>query len=214
MTTLTTAPAPTPPELQYNYYPKKHLVIFWNDFKGPLTPNILSKLVKIRTIVFGREFNSSIDELPDWIEFIKLNYKFQQKINKLPAKLIKMEFGSSYQHQICCNWPPHIKTINIEDNHHLIESLPPYLEKMIVGNKFLSKEQPPISLLPLNLKVLDICCIKIDNLDSVLPPTLEKLYINELYITSKDNHLETKFLPKTLVETKINIEKVIPFQDD
>ena len=31
-------------ELQFNYYPKKKTVVFWNTFTGPLTPNIITEL--------------------------------------------------------------------------------------------------------------------------------------------------------------------------
>lgn len=84
----------------------------------------------LKTIIFGSEFNQSIDALPDTIEHITLGIRFKQKINKYPKSLKSLE----------------------NDNNTKLENLPETLEKLTLGYYY----NRPIDNLPDKLKELII----------------------------------------------------------
>jgi hypothetical protein len=198
-------------ELPFNYYPKKKTAVFWVTFQGPLTPRIIGELgkKKVKTVQFGRDFNASIDDIPDGIVSIDLYYRFQQPITKLPSNLINFKLGSGYQHQINC-WPPNIKTVYLCDNYHLIERLPPNLEKLIIDYSYTNQLLSPVPIMPLNLKFLGFTSVHINQLDIGLPPNLEVLQIERLYVNYIDEKLEEKQIPSTL--TDIEVSKKLKFE--
>ena len=60
-------------------------------------PFDFKNLTKLNMVSFGNSFNQSIDKLPNNVKVIMLsNIQYNQKINRLPSKLIKMNISNTY----------------------------------------------------------------------------------------------------------------------
>lgn len=90
----------------------------------------------LKYIEFGNYFNSTISNLPDSVEYIKLGNHHKEPIEQYPANLKQIVYGKKFKHSI--------------------SNLPDSVEKITITSKY-DKE---ITKLPKSLKVLNInvCC--------------------------------------------------------
>ena len=100
------------------------------NLNSPLTDELINVIKKHKSIHFVSEnFNFTLDNLPEGLESLKLNYGFNKPINNLPKSLKNLECGELF------NQP--------------IDNLPENLESLAFLNGDFNQE---INLLPIGLK--------------------------------------------------------------
>ncbi len=107
-------------------------------------------------IIFGEQFNSTIDNLPNSIKKIQLPHCYTHPLYNLPNQLIYLKL-------LAYKYP------------HALNNLPNTLEILIIGNDIMN----PLDNLPNSLKILHVLGIYQYPLDN-LPSQLEELMITEL----------------------------------
>ena len=177
----------------------------WFDFIYKTLPQSNIKWVK-----FGADFNNSIDDLPDDIEYIYFNdaTNFNQKINKFPKNLKKITlWGFS---PITNQLPYTLKYLEIyysrEPNQNIyydgIINFPPNLVAFSSLNFNMNMEN--YNYLPITLKLLYIIFDGENNNNTVhlnnLPPGLKYLFIYK----SKNLILDCNNLPNSIKYKSIN----------
>jgi hypothetical protein len=114
---------------------------FNEPFQGNLDFSILLKhgFNNIKTIIFGKGEITSIANLPDNLEVLKINDQYLTELNDLPKGLIHLE---------CCNnyltgmesFPPNLKILNISNNKlETLTNLPNTLEELYCDNNNISR---------------------------------------------------------------------------
>lgn len=94
----------------------------------------LTKMKKYKKIIFGIEFNSKIDNLPNSIRILKFTDIFNQSIDKLPSSLLKLSLSYYFNHK-CDNLPETLVDLSIEEKFtHLLNNLPNKLLVLRINN--------------------------------------------------------------------------------
>jgi len=85
---------------ELNYSLINNILIIKN-LNSPLTDELINVIKKHKSIKFvGENFNFTLDNLPEGLESLKLNYGFNQPINNLPKSLKNLECGVSFNQPI------------------------------------------------------------------------------------------------------------------
>lgn len=95
----------------------------------------------LKQVVFGKNYDQSIDTLPDSVECISFEgfTAFNTKINKLPKSLERLEISGTFDHNIDC-FPKYLKYLKIIGNFNSkISNLPEGLETLIFEGMFNQK---------------------------------------------------------------------------
>jgi len=117
------------------------------NFNNSIDP--LSEIDGLTHICFGKYFNKSIDNLPNCIESIVLDTKFNLDIAKFPANLKSIEFGYNFNKK--CEFPDTLTSIKFGASFNcIIDRLPVNLEVLEFGMKY----DKPLCALPNTLKKL------------------------------------------------------------
>ena len=139
----------------------------------------------IKWVKFGVDFNNSLDDLPDDIEYIYFDdaTNFNQKVNKFPKNLKKITL---WGFNPIINQLPY--TLKYLESHNYyndtntfyydgIINFPPNLIALDTSSSIINTEN--YSFLPLTLKKLSIVCYRITKTIDLnnLPPGLKYLYI-------------------------------------
>jgi hypothetical protein len=140
---------------ELNYSLINNILIIKN-LNSPLTDELINVIKKHKSIQFvGANFNFTLDNLPEGLESLKLNYGFNKPINNLPKSLKNLECGKLF------NQP--------------IDNLPENLESLAFLNGDFNQE---INLLPIGLKKLRINTEIFEKTLDYLPQNLEELELN------------------------------------
>jgi hypothetical protein len=141
----------------------------------------------IKWVKFGVDFNNSLDDLPDDIEYIYFDdaTNFNQKVNKFPKNLKKITLWGF--NPIINQLPYTLKYLELHNNNYNdtntfyydgIINFPPNLIALYISRFNINTEN--YNYLPITLKSLHICTpynsTKTINLNN-LPPGLKYLYI-------------------------------------
>ncbi len=127
-----------------------------------------------KKIIFGESFNLPIDNLPDFIEQIRLPFGYTHQLNNLPSGLIYLGlYSDSYEHQLNC-LPENLKILCVGNNlKYQLDNLPNSLKVLHINGKY----SHPLDNLPNNLEEL-----KINEPDNIsmnnLPDSIKILLIN------------------------------------
>ncbi len=71
---------------------------------------------------FGKEFNQTVENLPNSIQNIVFAYMFNQSIDNLPNSIQSITFGCSFNFPIK-KIPPKLSTLNINKNNQNIKTI-------------------------------------------------------------------------------------------
>lgn len=156
------------------------------EFKKKFNAKInLSKYTKLKEVLFGDSFNSSII-WSDSIEKIIFSHfsNFNQILNIYPKKLKYLEFGNNYNQEVN-NMSSNIKYLKFGDTfNNLIDNLPNGLEYLLLGQGFNQNlDFLPESLITLNFSVSTFFNKSLDN----LPNNLQELSLPINYKNNLDN---------------------------
>ena len=135
-------------ETDWDIIPKK---IFFNDEFNYSIENLPEGIEYLR---FGQLFNKSLDKLPQSITHIYFGYLagFDQPINNLPQNLKTLELGFYFTQSLNC-LPAKLESLKIVGNFsHTLEYLPVNLKTLVIGNEFNRK----IDLLPASITHLTL----------------------------------------------------------
>lgn len=142
-----------------------------NLYNKPL-PKSFSYINTIEVLIFGPEFNQTVDNLPN-INYLKFGYSFNQPIDNLPITLKKLHIESVQFNQSIDNLPPNLEMLHIfgkfnqqinnlpnklqilslcGDFNQPINNLPPELKEISLGKQF----NQPITNIPKTLVKLTI----------------------------------------------------------
>jgi hypothetical protein len=174
------------------------LAIFSHDIH--LTPDVVNYLIhkKITKVEFSKEFNNSIDALPDTITEIKFdsNGRFSQPINKFPNNLQKIDLPLIFNNSLDM-LPQSLTDLSFHAFSRFnkpLNNLPLNLTKLCVTEYF----NQSLDILPQSLRTLTIFGqynLPLDN----LPQNLEKFTL----ICDNYGH-PLKNLPDSIREITIN----------
>jgi hypothetical protein len=150
--------------------------------KLEITDELVEKLKNYDTIIFGHNFNSSIDNLPDNIKKISWsNSYFDKPILKFPEKLEIIDFSgliwdNKFENLDICVIPNSVKVI-----------------KTLISNINLPN-------LPLDLEILQVTGEDFQKYNKILEPLkkIKKLVIGERAIPVIDTELNLNMLPTSL----------------
>jgi hypothetical protein len=150
--------------------------------KLEITDELVEKLKNYDTIIFGNNFNSPIDNLPDNIKKISwLNSYFDKPILKFPINLEILDFSgliweNNFENLDICVIPNSVKVI-----------------KTLISNINLPN-------LPLDLEILQITGEDFQKYYKILKPLkkIKKLIIGERAILLNDTELNLNMLPSSL----------------
>ncbi|EFA86158.1 hypothetical protein PPL_00720 [Heterostelium album PN500] len=126
---------------------------FGRHFNQPILKGMLP--VSLIYLEFGYHFNSTIHphSLPDRLEVLNFGYCFNQPIDILPANLVKMKLGDSFNQHITEVLPNTIKSLSFGSKYvKTLPTLPDSLQRLHLGNKY--PHQIKSSVLPQNLNSL------------------------------------------------------------
>lgn len=166
-------------ELLYKYSNVYFDGIENNHWRGNRFNKTIEEFNKIdlECIVFGAKFNKEINNLPDSLLFLMLDYDFNKPLDNLPNKL-KI---------LCCKYCVKFS--------HSLDFLPESLEYIAIPPNF----NKSFNNLPQNIKILDlyyISCssnITTSNL-SILPSNLETLIIQEEILYAIEDKIQLDFI--------------------
>ena len=135
----------------------------------------------MKVIIFDKQFNQSIDNLPNSLIEITFRVshnnhgdnKFNQNINWLPNQLSKLILPHNFNSKIC-NYPPNLKYLYLGKKfNQTLDNLPETIEILIFDSKYEQK----IYKLP-NVKHLTISkFMKQSEITNILPDSLISLYL-------------------------------------
>lgn len=126
-------------------------LIFGDRFRRPVD---LPEGGSLRTIVFGKGFNSEITSFPKGVKKVVFGEKFDQKLESLPESITHMEFGSAFSHSI--DLPAHIqhvtwnctvpiplhtglkdlKSLTLGDDFYNLVDIPESVEELTLGSRY------------------------------------------------------------------------------
>lgn len=186
-------------------------------FNANIFPYIFQHL-NIICLIFGRDFNQQINNLPPNLEIIQLGNKFNHPVSNLPFKLKIIKFGREFNQSIDC-LPESIEYIQLSHYfNHPIENLPSnFVKEIKFGYRFnqsidclpdsittirfslSSRFNKDIVKLPAKLQFLKIpweykCMIL-----TTIPPNVKKLIIPSCYPKNKLNNIQCD---KNIIEIK------------
>jgi hypothetical protein len=184
----------------------------WFDFIHKILPQSKLKWVK-----FGEDFNNSIDDLPDDIEYIYFDdaTSFNQKINKFPKNLkkIKIRGFSPVINQL----PYTLKYLELHDYEHYYDEIINFPPNLISLTTYINENYENYNYLPITLKSLYIDSFYLDYINdntiyislTNLPPNLKYLYIaGSKTISINCNNLPDSIKQLILYQVFTNIYKL------
>jgi len=197
---------------ELNYSLINNILIIKN-LNSPLTDELINVIKKHKSIKFvGENFNFTLDNLPEGLESIKLNYGFNKPINNLPKSLKNLECGELFNQPID-NLPEGLESLKLNYGFNKpINNLPKSLKNLECGELF----NQPINNLPKSLKNLE-CGVSFNQPIDNLPENLESLSflngdfnqeINLLPIGLKKLRINTEIFEKTLDYLPQNLEEL------
>jgi len=152
--------------------------------------------MSIKQIIFGFDYCSSIQKLPQDVELIDFGCKYNCPLSEnLPNTLKHIEFSFRYNHPLPKKLPQSLKTIDFggQYNCELPDNLPDSIEKMIFRQNY---NQPLPNKLPKKLKELEFSP-RFNFPLTNLPNSIEKITFGKYF-----NHPLSNNLPKSLKEIR------------
>lgn len=179
----------------YNSKECDYFAIFNNDFNEELSKETLEKLKEYKSVIFGKKFNKSIDNLPNNIKHIEI-----RKISKQTEFTL---YPASDFDQPINNLPINLKTLCLFTNNfsHNLDFLPESLETLVFNNTNAidTNKITYFNNLPINLKELILDITRFNSPLDQLPDNLEKLTITSgICLTKLDK------LPRNLKTLKLD----------
>ena len=90
----------------------------------------------ITHLVFGRDFNQVVNDLPDTITHLTFGWDFNQSVDNLPKSITHLTFGSHFN-QLVNNLPSSITHLTFSNNfNQLVNNLPNNIIYLYFGNSF------------------------------------------------------------------------------
>lgn len=155
-------------------------IIFGCEFDQSV--DILFDIVGISIIEFGENFNQSVNKLPSSVENIIFGRCFNNNVDYLPEKLSSIKFGDFFNKSID-NLPINIKIIFFGSHFcQKIDNLPIGIEILKINNNILKN----VNYLPNSVKILIFVNIYESNISN-LPISIKKIYVNSTIEMPFDN---------------------------
>lgn len=167
----------------------------WLVFKGcyvdEFTDDIIEILKGYTHVRLPKKYNNPIDNLPDNITDLEINYNFKRDINRYPEELKRIYYGTSFNSSID-NLPDTVTTIIFNYHYSVfnieIKKLPLLLEEIYLSYRY-NKSLDSMKNLQY-LKKVTLCNFRYKNLN-FLPDTVNFLRITDYnfnhYIEFPDN---------------------------
>lgn len=151
-------------EHSIEYYVEK--LIFSDNFNSSV---YLLKSTNIKYLIFGYNFNQTVDNLPNSITYLKFGYNFDQRVDNLPKSLKHIVFGNNFCKHVF-TLPP-VLSITFGDKFNKpVHNLPNTVRSIIFGQDF----DQNIDILPTCIKSIvfghkyntakNLICVKIKEL--------------------------------------------------